>query len=306
LRKAFIATLCELAASDDRIVLLTGDLGHLVMEPFRERFPDRFLNVGVAEQNMIGLATGLAEAGFLPYAYSIATFAALRPFEFIRNGPVLHQLPVRIVGMGMGFEYGHSGPTHYGVEDICVLRSLPGLTIVIPADSDQAENAIRDTYKVAGPVYYSLGKDDKITVPGLHGRFQLGKIQVTRKGGDVALLTMGSLSQEVDAAAQELSSQGLQAAVAVVSNFYPDPEDDLAEFLSSFRHVVSVEAQTLSGGLGAFVAGVIASRGLPCKLHALGVRTPPDGTSGLQEERWRKHGIDRGSIVRNVHELISR
>ncbi len=301
MRKAFIATLCELAAADDRIVLMTGDLGHLAMEPFRERFPNRFLNVGVAEQNMIGLATGLAEAGFLPYAYSIATFAALRPFEFIRNGPVLHQLPVRIVGMGMGFEYGHSGPTHYGVEDVSVLRTLPGLTIVIPADSDQAANAIRDTSNASGPVYYSLGKDDKISVPGLNGRFKLGKIQVTRKSGDVALVTMGSLSQEVDAAAQDL-----EAAMAVVSNFHPDPEDDLAEFLSKFRHVVSVEAQTLSGGLGAFVASVIASRGLPCKLRALGVRTPPDGTSGVQEERWRKHGIDRHSIVRNVHELLSK
>jgi transketolase len=301
LRKAFIATLCELASADGRIVLMTGDLGHLAMEPFRERFPHRFLNVGVAEQNMIGLATGMAEAGFLPYAYSIATFAALRPLEFIRNGPVLHQLPVRIVGMGMGFEYGHSGPTHYGVEDVSVLRTLPGLTIVIPADSDQAANAIRDTAKVSGPVYYSLGKDDRVRVPGLNGRFQLGKIQVTRKGGDVALVTMGSLSQEVDAAAQQLD-----AAMAVVSNFHPDPEDDLAEFLSKFRHVVSVEAQTLSGGLGAFVASVIASRGLHCKLRALGVRTPPDGTSGVQEERWRKHGIDRGSIVRTVRELLAK
>jgi len=152
LRKAFIATLCELAAADDRIGLMTGDLGHLAMEPFREQFPHRFLNAGVAEQNMIGLATGLAGAGFLPYAYSIATFASLRPLEFIRNGPVLHQLPVRIVGMGMGFEYGHSGPTHYGVEDISVLRTLPGLTIVIPADSDQAVSAIRDTSKISGPV----------------------------------------------------------------------------------------------------------------------------------------------------------
>jgi transketolase len=306
LRKAFIATLCDLAAANDRIVLLTGDLGHLAMEPFRERFPDRFFNAGVAEQNMIGLATGLAEAGFLPYAYSIATFAALRPLEFIRNGPVLHRLPVRVVGMGMGFEYGHSGHTHYGIEDVGVLRTLPGLTIVIPADSDQAANAIRDTHNLSGPVYYSLGKDDKIAVPGLNGRFQLGKIQVTRKGSDVALVTMGSLSQEVDLAAQQLSSEGLEAAVAVVSNFYPDPEDETAAFLSSFRHVVSVEAQTLSGGLGAFVASVIASRGLQCKLRALGVRMPPDGTSGIQEERWRKYGIDRHSIVHQMRELISK
>src|SRR5882724_5576798 len=108
MRKAVIRTLVDLAELDPRIVLLTGDLGFSVVEPFAERFPARFVNVGVAEQNLLGLATGLAEAGFIPYAYSIATFATLRPYEFIRNGPVLHQFPVRIVGMGSGFEYGHA------------------------------------------------------------------------------------------------------------------------------------------------------------------------------------------------------
>src|SRR5687767_12381018 len=137
----------------------------MAMEPFRDRFPDRFINVGVAEQNLIGLATGLAEAGLRPYAYSIATFAALRPFEFIRNGPVLHRLPVRVVGMGMGFEYGPAGPTHHAVEDIAALRTLPALTIVAPADSAQAATAISATASRPGPVYYSLGKDDRLSVP---------------------------------------------------------------------------------------------------------------------------------------------
>ena len=143
MRKAFIDSLCELARVDERVLLLTGDLGFMVMESFRKNFPKQFINMGVAEQNMIGVATGLAEAGFLPYCYSIATFASLRGFEFIRNGPVLHRLPVRIVGMGMGFEYGHAGPTHYAVEDIGALRTLPGLTIVIPADSAQAASTRR-------------------------------------------------------------------------------------------------------------------------------------------------------------------
>ena len=114
MRKAFIDSLIKLAA----------DLGYMVMEPFCARFPRRFINVGAAEQNMIGMATGMAEAGFLPFAYSIATFAALRPLEFIRNGPVMHQIPVRIVGMGMGFEYGRAGASHYALEDIGILRTL--------------------------------------------------------------------------------------------------------------------------------------------------------------------------------------
>lgn len=304
MRKAFIDSLCELAAVDRRIVLMTGDLGFMALEPFREQFPDRFFNVGAAEQNMIGLATGMAEAGFLPYVYSIATFASLRPFEFIRNGPVLHNHPVRIVGMGMGFEYGHSGQTHYALEDIAVLRTLPGLTIVIPADSAQTTTAVRETCSLLRPVYYSLGKDDHISVHGLNGRFQLGSVQVARQGGDVAIVAMGSVAQEAASAAQELSGHGIEATVAVVSNFHPDPEDGMADILSHFNDVITVEAQTLSGGLGAFVASVIAKYGLRCRLRPLGVNAPQDGTSGNQQERWRKYGLDRLSIAREAANIL--
>src|SRR5206468_2385099 len=138
MRRSFVDTLIELAECDPRVVLLTGDLGFMVVEPFVERFPDRFFNMGVAEQNMVGVATGLAEAGFIPYVYSIVTFATLRPYEFIRNGPVLHQLPVRIVGVGGGYGYGPAGPTHHGVEDIGVMRMQPGLAVIAPADNRQA------------------------------------------------------------------------------------------------------------------------------------------------------------------------
>jgi transketolase len=305
LRKAFVETLSDLAAQDPSILLLTGDLGYLALEPFRDAFPGRFMNMGIAEQNMIGVATGLADAGFRPYAYSIAPFASMRPFEFIRNGPVAHRLPVRIVGMGMGFEYGHSGPTHYALEDIGALRTLPALTIVIPADSQQAAAALRATSSHAGPVYYSLGKDDRMVAPGLNGRFELGKVQVLREGGNTVIITMGSISQEVAAAADGLAHKGIQATVVVVSNFNPDPDEDLARILRSFDTAFSVEAHTLSGGLGAFVASVIACRGLSCRLTMAGVRTSPDGTSGVQSERWRKYGLDRESIIRTVCDRLS-
>ncbi len=297
MRKTFVDSLCQLASKDDRIMLLTADLGFMALEPFRDRFPRRFFNVGVAEQNMIGVATGLAEAGFRPYVYSIANFAALRPFEFIRNGPVAHGLPVRVVGMGMGFEYSHSGATHYALEDVGALRTLAGLTIVVPAAPSQAATALIETAGIPGPVYYSLGKNDQVLVPGLDGRFELGRVQVTRSGGDIALVTMGSISQEVSAAAEDLSKSGIEATVVVVSNFNPDPEDDLAEVLSKSRHVISVEAHSVSGGLGALVATVIASRGLSSRLRVLGIRLPSDGTSGSERERWRKYGLDRGNVV---------
>src|SRR5512145_1982149 len=142
MRTAFIKTLVELARHDEHILLLTGDLGYMVIEPFAAAFPDRFINAGVAEQNMVGMATGLAEAGFIPFVYSIAPFAALRPFEFIRNGPVYHRLPVRIVGVGQGVEYGFNGHSHFGVDDVGVLRTQPGLAIVAPADDLQTRMAL--------------------------------------------------------------------------------------------------------------------------------------------------------------------
>src|ERR1043166_6956323 len=146
MRGTFVNTLCELANADDRIVLLTGDLGFTVLEPFRDAHPRRFYNVGVAEQNMVGLATGLAEAGLIPFCYSIGTFASLRPYEFIRNGPILHGLKARIVGVGAGFDYGVNGMTHYAIEDVGVMRIQPGMTVVAPADYEQTRNSLLATW----------------------------------------------------------------------------------------------------------------------------------------------------------------
>src|SRR5437016_102519 len=160
LRRTFVNALAELAEHDTRIVLLTGDLGFTVVEPFAERFPERFFNVGVAEQNMVGLATGLAEAGFVPYTYSIATFASMRPYEFIRNGPVHQRLPVRIVGVGGGLEYGVNGISHFALEDLALMRVQPGMTVVAPADVEQARSALVALADLEGPIYFRLGKDE--------------------------------------------------------------------------------------------------------------------------------------------------
>ena len=143
MRTKFIHTLTELAKRDSRIMLLTGDLGFMALEPFATTFPTRFFNVGVAEQNMVGLASGLAEAGFIPFVYSIATFASMRAYEFRTNpGPILHGLQVRIVAIGGGFEYGSAGITHHALEDIGIMRTQPGLTVIAPADWQQAHTAL--------------------------------------------------------------------------------------------------------------------------------------------------------------------
>src|SRR5579859_7432648 len=143
MRSAFVNALCEQAAADERIFLLTADLGWSVLERFATSFPRRFLNVGVAEQNMLGIAAGLAVEGYTPFVYSIATFAAMRGYEQFRNGAALHHLPVRVIGIGGGFSYGHAGPTHHALEDLAIMRAQASVIPLAPADSAQARQALR-------------------------------------------------------------------------------------------------------------------------------------------------------------------
>jgi transketolase len=296
MRKAVIETLSSLADRDDRIVLLTGDLGFMALEPFAERHPRRFFNVGVAEQNMVGVSTGLAEAGFIPFVYSIATFATLRPYEFIRNGPILHRLPVRILGVGGGFEYGSAGPTHYGLEDIAVMRTQPGISVMAPVDYAQARSILTATWNMAGPVYYRLGKNDTWLAPGLDGAFEIGRVQWLRDGGDVVLLTLGAMAGEALAAADRLESAGRSCAVAVVASVRPAPRDDLRDIVSRFRVAVTVEAHYIDGGLGSLVAETAAESGSACRLVRCGVRQMPDGRSGSDAWMRELHGLTAARI----------
>jgi transketolase len=304
-RVAFARTLCEIAAKDERVVLLTGDLGYSVLEIFREKFPKRYFNVGVAEQNMVGLATGLAEAGMVPFCYSIGTFASLRPFEFIRNGPVLHHLPVRVVGIGAGFEYGTAGPTHHSLEDIGVMRTQPGLTVIAPADFAQATTALNATWDLPGPIYYRFGKDDKAIVPGLDGRFELGRTQTVRKGDDLLIFTCGPISVDVVAAANDLAKDGIETAVMVVASVNPVPEHDLVDALGRHRVALTVETHYVTGGLGSLVAEVIADHGMGTRLVRVGVRAGSKGRSGSTAHMHATHGLDRAGIVNAARSLLA-
>jgi transketolase len=306
MRGAFVRTLTELAAQDRRIALLTGDLGYMALEPFIERHPDRFFNIGVAEQNMVGIATGLAEAGFVPFVYSIVTFATLRPYEFIRNGPVWHQLPVRIVGVGGGFEYGAQGLSHHGLEDVGVMRVQPGMTVVAPADHQQMASALRATWNVPGPVYYRIGKDDKTVVPGLEGRFRPGRAEVLGEGRDVALVVMGSVASEAAAATKALAERGVHARVVVVASVQPAPVDDLRAALADVPLAVAVEAHYANGGVGSLTAEVIAEHGLRCRLVRAGVHTLPDARVGSQSYMHGLHGLSAPALAATVLEQLGR
>lgn len=297
MRAAFATTLTELAERDSRIVLLTGDLGFMALESFSERFPHRFFNVGVAEQNMVGLATGLAEAGFLPFVYSIVTFASLRPYEFIRNGPILQHLPVRIVGIGGGFEYGSAGASHHGLEDVGVMRIQPGITVIAPADYRQTRTALLASYDLPGPIYYRLGKDDTSVVPALDGRFCLGRAETLGNGSDVLIVTMGSIAIEAAAAAQALAAHDVASTVMVIASVQPAPFADLAVALARFPVALTVEAHYSTGGIGSLVAEVIAEGGYPCRVVRCAVNTTTSGRSGSQDYLYRANALSRDALV---------
>ncbi|MGI8426481.1 MAG: transketolase family protein [Actinomycetota bacterium] len=302
MRKAFIGKLVEIAKADPRVVLLTGDLGYTVIEPFADQFPDRFFNAGVAEQNMVGMATGLAEAGFIPFVYSIATFASLRPYEFIRNGPILQQLPVRIVGVGGGFDYGPAGPTHYALEDLGIMRIQPGIAVICPADHEQAASALQATWDLPGPVYYRIGKDDSSTIAGLNGRFNLGTAEKLRQGKDLLMVTIGSIASEAMAAAEELESDGIGCAVVVASSLNPAPQ--LVAALREFPLALSVEAHYVNGGLGSLVSELIAEEGLSCRLVRCGVRTASDGMSGRETYMNHLHGLSASALGKTARAAL--
>jgi len=303
-RRAFIDSLLALAAHDDSIVLLTGDLGYTVVEPFVERHPDRFFNVGVAEQNMLGIATGLAQSGYTPFAYSIATFASMRGYEFIRNGPVLHELPVRIVGVGDGFDYGPNGPTHYPLEDIGLMRLQPGLDVIAPADPAQTRAAMDALATEPGPAYIKLGKGGG-SVAGLDGRFRLGRAELIGSGEDVAILACGGMAGPAVEAAGLLAAEGVDATVAVIASVSPAPLEDLAELLGRVPLTIALEAHYVTGGLGSLACEVVAERGLDCRVIRHGVREVPRGESGSTLHLHRRHGLTARAVADSAVSVLN-
>jgi len=304
MRKAFVQSLVEAARKDSRITLLTADLGYAALEPFIEEFPDRFVNVGVAEQNMVALATGMAEAGLVPFCYSIVNFSVLRPYEFIRNGPIVHQLPVRIVGMGGGLDYSTNGVSHYGIEDVGVLRVQPQIAIYTPGDAAQTRNLVAHTASLPGPAYYRLGKDDLLEVPGLEGRFTVGRPELVREGQHVLILAMGGIAAEAVYAAELLAAKGIAAGVAVVSTLQPADHTFLANLMRAYPLVVSVEAHYRVGGIGSLAAEVIAERGLPVRLVRCGLSEIPDGVTGTLPFMYARHGIGRNQLAATAERAV--
>jgi transketolase len=302
-RNSFINKLIDIAEKDKRVVLMTGDLGFSVLEPFAEKFPERFFNVGVSEQNMLAMATSIAEAGFIPFVYSIATFSVLRPFEFIRNGAILHQVPVRIVAVGAGYEYGNLGTTHHLIEDIALMRSQHGIESVIPVDAAQAVNALEQTYALNKPLYFRLGKDEKITVPSLQGKFDLNNYTALYGGKDVLIISLGPVANEADKAVAILENQGVKASLLIIDHLDSNSNTKLLNHIKNFEKIITVEDHSINGGIGSLVSEVIAENGVKCKFKRLGCNRKEDGYFGGREFMYKKFGFDFEGIVKTYQQM---
>jgi transketolase len=299
-RNTFISALCDLAEHDDRIWLLCGDLGYSVLEKFAERFPDRYVNVGVAEQNMVGIAAGLALSGRVVYTYSIANFPVMRCLEQVRNDVCYHNLNVKVVAVGCGLPYGTHGYTHHAVEDVAVMRALPNMTIVAPGDPAETRWAARALVDHDGPCYLRLGKGGE---PQVHARpveAKLGQALVLRDGEGIALIAAGNILGETLKAADVLEEHGVRPCVVSMPTISPLDVETVEALAERSRTIMTVEEHSITGGLGSAVAEVLAeSNNRGARLVRCGVTAGP-GAVGGQAHLRRLNRLDAESLAQTA------
>ncbi len=296
MRGAFVEALVAAAEADPRIWLLTGDLGYSVLEPFAERFPDRFLNVGVAEQNMVGVAAGLALAGGVVFTYSIANFPTLRCLEQIRNDVAYHDLPVIAVAVGGGLAYGSLGYSHHAVEDLAILRSLPNMAVVAPGDPHETRAAVKALVARGGPGYLRLGKANEPCVHAAEPRVAPGRALAVRDGADVSLVSTGGALALAMEAAGALAEVGIEAEVLSLPFVSPLSPEQAAALGRRTGRVVTVEEHG-PGGLGGALAEGLCASGSKARLVPVTLQGDPCATAGSQEYLRARQGLTVERIV---------
>jgi transketolase len=307
MRNAFVQTLIKLAASDPRIMLLTGDLGFGVFEEFSESFPKQFLNVGVAEQNLIGIATGLALEGRIPFTYSLANFPSLRCLEQIRNDACYHDANVKVVCMGGGFSYGALGISHHATEDLSILRALPQLTIVAPGDDWEMGEATSALVETPGTCYLRIDK----TSAGLTNRsnevFHLGKARILRDGNDITLISIGGILNETLKAATLLEQKGINCRVVSLHTLKPLDQDAIFDAATNTGGIITVEEQTILGGLGGSIAEIcLENQVIPPVFYRIGLRDCFSCVVGSQDYLRTQYNMDTNQITAKVIQLLKK
>lgn len=302
MRDSFIKALLGLAEMDPAIVLVNGDLGFGVLNDFIARYPGQYVNVGVAEQNMTGVACGMALEGARAYTYSIGNFTTLRCLEQLRNDVCYHEADVTAVAVGGGFSYGQLGMSHFAIEDLAILRALPNMKVVAPSDPWQAHELTKQLYAVGGPAYLRIDKGSA-GLPEAVGEIVLGKARQVRAGTDAVIFSIGGILREALVAAEKLAVDGIEVRIIDVHTLKPFDATFVAQAASACKLVLTLEEHSIIGGLGSAVADACAEHGVALnRLVRVGLKDIYPSIVGDQNYLRAAYGMDASAIeeiVRN-------
>jgi transketolase len=305
MRDAFAREMTALATTRQDLILLSGDIGNRMFDRFKEVAPERFLNCGIAEANMMSLAAGMALSGLRPVIYTITPFTTTRCLEQIRVGVAYHQAPVVIVGTGSGLSYAELGPTHHSLEDMAILRTLPGMNVVAPADSAELVAQLREALDSPHPTYMRIGKKGE---PPLHdpaSTLGIGRGHLLRDGSDLLVVGVGPILSEALQAAEALAPTGVSVAVASLGGVKPLDGPFLAAMAERFRLWLSLEEHGITGGLGTALLEWLADRDGPAiRLRRLGVPDAFLHELGNQAYARQQLGLDAGGLAQSIRRAI--
>ena len=305
MRDTFVKTLLELAKQDKNIELITGDLGFGVLKPFWEQCPDQFTNAGIAEQNMTTVAAGMALSGKTVFTYSIGNFPTLRCLEQIRNDCAYHGANVKVVCVGGGFVYGSLGMSHHATEDIAVIRALPDVVVLAPADLVEATEATKAMAYYPGTCYLRLGRGGEKKLHDKIENFQIGKAIQIHEGEKVAIFSTGAIFEEVQKAYDLLKAQGFSPAVYTFPTVKPIDREVIAKYAARCDLIVTCEEHNIVGGFGSAVAEVMAELDVrKARLLRIGIEDVYSTVVGSQEYLREYYGMDGKSIARKILEQI--
>lgn len=307
MRTAFIKTLFEIAKNDSSINLVVGDLGFGVVTRFMEELPDQFVNAGVAEQNMTGIAAGMALSGKTVFTYSIANFPVIRCLEQIRNDICYHKASVIISAVGGGMSYGALGASHHSTEDIAVMRAMPNMVVIAPGDPVETRMAVKALIWYKGPAYLRLGRDKEPVVHTSIPNFQIGKAISVCEGEDVTIISTGALLFNAVEAAHELNRLGIKTGVISMHTVKPIDREAVLQAARNSVAIVSLEEHSIIGGLGSAIAEILLEDEVrPKYFKRIGLNNHFSSIVGDQEYLRTQYGLDVQGIVKTVSRLMKK
>lgn len=283
MRTAFASSLMEIARLEKRLFVVTNDLGYSVLEPFIKKYPNQYLNIGIAEQNMMGVAAGLALSGKIPIVFSIIPFATMRCYEQIRNDICYHNLNVKIVGVGSGLAYGSLGPTHHAIEDIAIMRVLPNMTVICPGDPVETELATAASIFHQGPIYMRIHKKGDPVVHDTKPAFRIGKAIKMSDGKDGTLIATGNMLHTAAEVIKILRKRRIELRLLSMHTIKPIDGMSLKHAVKETGHIFTLEEHNIIGGLGGAVAEVLGELSMPVLFHRFGIQDRFTKEVGSQE-----------------------